>query len=76
MRFREIRGGIRIAISMEEETLLERIGQSVSVLRGDLTEREQEVARKLVSRGALDRVRDDEDRVHYVVNELDDLWRD
>lgn len=76
MRFREIRGGLRIAISNEENELLEHIGKSVSVLRQDLNERQQEVARKLVSRGALDRVRDDQDRVHYIVCDLQDLWRD
>lgn len=76
MRFREIRGGLRIAISNEENELLEHIGKSVSVLRKDLNERQQEVARKLVSRGALDRIRDDQDRVHYIVCDLQDLWRD
>jgi hypothetical protein len=75
MRFREIRGGIQVPVSNEEQELLERIEKSSSTLRKDLNERERELARLMVSRGVLNRVRDSEQQVRYLINDLEDLWR-
>lgn len=75
MRFREIRGGIQVPVSNEEQELLERIEKSSGTLRKDLNERERELARLMVSRGVLNRVRDQEQQVRYLINDLEDLWR-
>lgn len=76
MRFREIRGGIRIPVSTEEQGLIDLIesqeGQFIK--RSELDERQKEVARKMVSRGVLERTQQD-GSLYYVVSKLDDLWR-
>lgn len=76
MRFREIRGGLQIPVSNEEQGLIELIesreGQIVK--RSELDERQKELARKMVSRGVLDRAQRD-GSLYYVVSKLDDLWR-
>ena len=75
MRFREIRGGIQVPVSNEEQELLERIEKSSGMFRKDLNERERELARLMVSRGVLNRMRDDDKQVRYLINDLEDLWR-
>lgn len=75
MRFREIRGGIQVPVSNEEQELLERIEQSSGMFRKDLNERERELARLMVSRGVLNRMRDQDSQVRYLINDLEDLWR-
>lgn len=76
MRFREIQGGIQIPVSGEEQGLIDLIesqeGQFIK--RSELDERQREVARKMVSRGVLDRTQRD-GSLYYVVSKLDDLWR-
>lgn len=56
MRFHEIASGLRIPVSGEEQALL-NAAKSGYVRRDDLGEREQEVARRMVSRGLLNRDR-------------------
>lgn len=75
MRYREIAGGIRVYVSQEEDTLVQKILEAGTAQKKSLDEREQEVARKLVSRGILNRVKAN-DEIAYVVNSLQDLWRD
>lgn len=75
MRYREIAGGIRVYVSQEEDTLVQKILEAGTAQKKSLDEREQEVARKLVSRGVLNRVKAN-DEIAYVVNSLQDLWRD
>lgn len=76
MRFREIRGGIQIPVSIEEQGLIDLIESQESrfIKRSELDERQKEVARKMVSRGILERTQLD-GSLYYVVSELDDLWR-
>lgn len=76
MRFREIRGGLQVPVSNEEQALLERIEKSSGMFRKDLNERERELARLMVSRGVLNRMRDDNREVRYLINDLEDIWRD
>lgn len=63
-------------VSNEEQSLIEMIESSEEdiVKRQDLDERQQELARKMVSRGVLERVQKD-GSIHYKVSRLDDIWR-
>lgn len=76
MRFREVRGGIQIPVSNEEQELIDLIesqeGQIIK--RKTLGERHRELARKMVSRGVLDRVQQD-GSIYYITSCLDDIWR-
>lgn len=76
MRFREIRGGIQIPVSGEEQDLIDLIESQEGnfIKRKELDERQREVARKMVSRGVLERTQRD-GSLYYVVSKLDDLWR-
>jgi len=76
MRFHEIRGGIQIPVSSEEQDLIDLIESQEGnfIKRSELDERQREVARKMVSRGVLDRTQRD-GSLFYVVSRLDDLWR-
>lgn len=76
MRFREIRGGIQIPVSGEEQDLIDLIESQEGefIKRKDLDERQREVARKMVSRGVLERTQRD-GSLYYVVSRLDDIWR-
>lgn len=59
MRFFEISSGIRLPVNEEEQVLLDRAVEQRRIKRSELSEREQEVARLMVSRGLLNRVRTD-----------------
>jgi len=76
MRFLEIRGGIQIPVSLEEQDLIDLIesNDNAIIKRSDLDERQKEVARKMVSRGVLERTQHN-GSLYYVVSNLDDLWR-
>lgn len=75
MRFIEIRGSIRVPISNDEMTVVEKVKQSLEPFpRKKLDLREKELARQLVHRGVLDRVLIDE-QTCFVYNDIDDLWR-
>ena len=75
MRFREIRGGFQVPVSNEEHRLLERIEETGMIERSQLDERELELARIMVSRGILDRLKQEGSTTHYVINNLEDIWR-
>lgn len=73
MRFREVRGGLRVPVSNEEQELLDLIQTSDGMVRrADLTERNRELARKLVSRDILSRTRQEES-LYYVLINVDTL---
>lgn len=57
MRFLEIVSGVRVPISGEEQQVLLKAEEHGSVAKGDLNDREKEVARNMVSRGLLRRYR-------------------
>ena len=73
MRFYEISSGVRLPVNEEEQAILDRAIQG-QLNRGNPSEREQEVARLMVTRGLLNRKRDD-DGVYYTPNSVLDLWR-
>ena len=54
MRYYEIYGQLPTYISMEEEEFIKKLEGTV-ISEDDLDERDQEVARKLTSRGVIDR---------------------
>lgn len=76
MRFHEIRGGLRIPVSNEEQELIDLIESQDGkiVRRKELDERQRELARKMVSRGVLERTQLD-GSLYYLVSKLDDTWR-
>jgi hypothetical protein len=76
MRFREFQGGIQMPVSLEEEALIKKIDDSKEGIteKDELDERELELARKMVSRGLLNRFRTNE-KTFYMVNKLEDVWR-
>ena len=53
MRFYELTSNLRMPASIEESVLIERI-KNEELFHDDLNYREQELARKLVSRGLLE----------------------
>lgn len=75
MRFFEISSGFRLPVSEEEQEILSRAVDARRIERGALDERGQELARLMVSRGLLNRERDDSGQVYYVPNDTADLWR-
>lgn len=75
MRFIEIRGNMLVPISNEEGILLEKVrGSMVPLPTSELEERERELARQLVHRGVLDRVKID-GQACVIYNELEEVWR-
>lgn len=75
MKFLEVAGGFSIPVSNEEMALVNRIKENAELSSADLSEREREMARLLVTRGVLNRVKINE-TTHYVFNSLNDVWRD
>jgi hypothetical protein len=67
MRYFEITSGVRMPISSEEQDILDKVGES-SLNKSDLDERDQEVARKMVTRGLLNRGRDDDKNIVFTTN--------
>lgn len=76
MRYFEIKGGIQIPLSFEEHVLVESISKAGSVCNEDLEERDAELARQLCSRGIFEMIENDDDSITYVVNKLEDIWRE
>jgi hypothetical protein len=74
MRYHEIASGLQIALSCEEQELLDR-NKGGPIVKDTLDEREQELARMMVSRGVLDQYRHD-NQVFYHVSSVNDIWRD
>jgi hypothetical protein len=74
VKFIEIRGGMQVPISNDEQLVLEKIKQSAEPLpKRILNLREQELARQLVHRSVIDRIVIDE-QICFIYNELDDIW--
>ncbi len=73
MRYFEIAGGIRMPISEEETALLDQAKDNL-VEDSELDERNQEVARKMVSRGLFNRLSKD-GKIYYAANGLEDIGR-
>lgn len=65
-RFTQVQSGINIPISQEEEEILDICKNSV--YKSSLDERGQEVARRMVSRGILNRRKDDDGKIYFTRN--------
>lgn len=75
MRFLEIRGNTMVPVSNEELIIVEKVKGSLGPLATKtLNEREGELARQLVHRGVLTRVKIDGDAC-LVYNDIEDIWR-
>lgn len=74
MRYHEIAAGFRIPLSGEEQDLINHATDGV-IARDDLDERDQEVARLLISRGVLDQYKHNGE-VFYHVSSAADIGRD
>lgn len=74
MKFVEINGSILLPVSNEENIVLDKIREYVEPMPKDkLDLREQEVARQLVHRGFLTRVKLS-DKLCFLTNDIDDLF--
>jgi len=77
MRYHEIKGGIKVPLSIEEHTLVESVGKRGIVSESDFEhERDAELARTLCSRGIFELIENEDDTIAYKVNKLEDIWRD
>ncbi len=74
MRWHEIASGLRVHVSGEERDILDRAADKLD--DNELDERDQEVARQMVSRGLLRRLRDPRGRISYRASAADDFGRD
>lgn len=75
MRFYEISSGFRVPVSQEEQDILDIISKNGDkVAKTDLDERQNEVARKMVTRGLLHRKKDS-NGTWLTPNGLQDIWR-
>lgn len=73
MRFIEIRGNTLVPISNEEILILEKVKGSIDpLISSTLSEREGEVARQLVHRGVLSRIKIDGSTC-LVYNEVEEI---
>jgi adenine-specific DNA methylase len=73
MKFVEISGSILLPMSNEENILLEKVKEYGKPLpKSFLNEREREVARILVNRGILTRIRMN-DKLYFVSNLLNEM---
>ncbi len=71
----DILGGIRLAISEEEYLVLDQIKEKEKIYKKNLEERDQQLAHNMVTRGVLNRFKDDKG-IYYIFNELQDVRRD
>lgn len=74
MRYLEIISGVRIPVSEEEQNILDLASKDGGIDPSSLEERDEEVARKMVSRGLLKGSMHD-GKKHLVLNDASDLWR-
>lgn len=75
MRFHEISSGMPLPVFSEEQELLDRMGDK-GLAKTDLDERDQEVARLMVSRGLLDIINAGGAKEFYRPSTIKDIWRD
>lgn len=73
MRYFEIASGFRLPVYSEEQELLDKIPNGVN--QDELDEREQELARLMVSRGVLAQSINN-GMIRYKPNSAANIWRD
>lgn len=66
MRYVEFTNGLQTFVSGEEQDLIEEIHNQGRVQKKDLTERQQEVARRLAEKSILTRQKTD-DKIYYKI---------
>jgi hypothetical protein len=73
MRFYELQGGIQYWLSQEEDKLFNKIHRNNNKYPLDkLNDREQEVSRKLVSRGVFNKYK--YENIYYIeINNIDEI---
>ena len=71
MRYVEFTTGLQTFVSGEEQDLIETINEKGRVAKRDLTEREQEVARRLAEKSILTRQKTD-DKIYYKISRTAD----
>lgn len=76
MRWIDVIGGLKMPINNEESDLVDKINESNEIAKKDLNEREEELARNLVSRGILNRFSKKDSVQYYTVNKIQPAWRD
>lgn len=74
MKMIDVLGGMRIAISEEEYLVLDQIKEKEKIYKKNLEERDQQLAHNMVTRGVLNRFKDDKG-IYYIFNDLQDLRR-
>jgi hypothetical protein len=76
MRYFEISSGLRLPICAEEKELLDYIGKQTrkTIDAAELSERQSELARRMVSRGLL-RFHRKDNQLCYQIDSVDDIWR-
>ncbi len=74
MKMVDILGGMRLAISEEEYLLVEHIKQEEKLYSEGLEERYRTLAIDMVTRGVLNRHKDDKG-IYYTFNGLQDVGR-
>lgn len=67
MRYFEITSGVRIPVSSEEQSIMDKAAGG-DLLKSSLDERDQEVARRMVTRGLLNRTRDSDKNIVFNVD--------
>lgn len=75
MRWHEIASGLRMHVSGEEQAILDRAMRE-DLPEDKLDERDQEVARQMVSRGLLHRLRQKNGALSYRPSMASDFGRD
>ena len=74
MKFIAIQGGLLQPVSNEENVVLERVrGHGEPLPKSLMDLRERELARGLVMRGLLTRIMV-EDKLCFLVNDLEEIW--
>ncbi len=73
MRYFEITSGVRIHLSQEEQDIVDKASHDLA--KANLNDREQEVARRMVSRGILRRLTKSDKKIYFKKNK-DKLRRD
>jgi len=66
MRYIQFKNGLQTFISGEERDLIETINEKRMILKKDLSEREQQVARRLAEKSILTRLNTD-DKIYYKI---------
>ena len=75
MKFMEITGGLMVPVSNDEMLVLEMVrGHAGPLPRRDMNETQQELARRLVFRGVLDRTNID-GKLCYTYNDVEYVER-